>query len=37
MVIIPMLVSAGSFLLGILGLTTFWPAIINTIYGWFSK
>ena len=37
MVIGSFLFSAVSFLLGILGIATVWPALANTIYGWFKK
>ena len=37
MVIISFLVSGVSFLLGLLGIVTVWPAIINIVFGWISK
>ena len=37
MVIGSFLLSALSFLFGIIGLGTIYPAIANTIFGWFSK
>jgi len=36
MVIGSFFLSAISFLAGILGITTLWPAIINTVYSWFK-
>jgi len=37
MVIGSFMLSAISFILGIIGLGTIYPAIANTIFGWFSK
>jgi len=37
MVIGSFFISAITFLLGILGLGTIYPAIANTIFGWFNK
>ena len=31
------LLSALAFLFGIIGLGTIYPAIANTIFGWFNK
>ena len=31
------LLSAISFLAGIIGIVTIWPAIINLIFNWFSS
>ena len=37
MVIGSFLLSALSFLFGIIGLGTIYPAIANTLFNWFSK
>jgi len=37
MVIGSFLLSAITFIFGVLGITTLWPALANTIFGWFSK
>ena len=36
MVLFSFFVSAVSFLLGILGIVTVWPAIINILFKWLS-
>ena len=37
MVLLSFLISGIAGLFGLLGITTVYPAIINTIFGWFSK
>jgi hypothetical protein len=36
MVLGSFLISGITFLLGIIGIGTVWPAIINTVFGWFK-